>query len=312
MEAKELLFAASGLFLLGGCNPSTQEHSLKGKVADATMNTVTVVEKGDTLSFGTANADKEGLDGLFIGDSVEVYYKGEYASGMETLRLVTIAHPETVVRTRLFEEGLRTEAIDGSHRSLYILFSPDSLTTELYTSDKNGKETWKQHTLPSGKHFWSLKDENDPVALHRTDGRWKVTDKEKVLFEQPRSDADESLGMWTTSRYEGILPAADGPDIRYQLALRHRQHSGDGSFLLRLTYLEAENGRDVTFVYTGKRLTQRGTPEYPDATVWQLIADQGEDVYNFLQEKDGQSLTLLNRDFKKSQLPLNYTLKKVE
>ena len=307
-----MLFAVSGLFLLGGCSPSTQEHSLKGWVADATMNTVAVVEKGDTLSFGTANADKEGLDGLFIGDSVEVYYKGEYASGMEALRLVTIAHPETVVRTRLFEEGLRTEAIDGSHRSLYIPFSPDSLTAELYTSDKNGKETWKQHTLPFGKHFWSLKDENDPVTLHRTDGRWKVTDRVKVLFEQPQSDADESLGMWTTSRYEGILPAADGPGIRYQLALRHRQHSGDGSFLLRLTYLEAENGQNVTFAYTGKRLTQRGTPEDPNATVWQLIADQGEDVYNFLQEKDGQSLTLLNRDFKKKQLPLNYTLKKVE
>ena len=312
METKELLFAVSGLFLLGGCSPSTQEHSLKGWVADATMNTVAVVEKGDTLSFGTANADKEGLDGLFIGDSVEDYYKGEYASGMEALRLVTIAHPETVVRTRLFEEGLRTEAIDGSHRSLYIPFSPDSLKAELYTSDKNGKETWKQHTLPSGKHFWSLKDENDPVTLYRTDGRWKVTDRVKVLFEQPQSDADESLGMWTTSRYEGILPAADGPGIRYQLALRHRQHSGDGSFLLRLTYLEAENGQNVTFAYTGKRLTQRGTPEDPNATVWQLIADQGEDVYNFLQEKDGQSLTLLNRDFKKIQLPLNYTLKKVE
>lgn len=94
--------------------------------------------------------------------------------------------------------------------------------------------------------------------------------------------------------------------------MRHRQHSGDGSFLLRLTYLEAENGRDVAFVYTGKRLTQRGTPEDPDATVWQLIADQGEGVYNFLQEKDGQSLTLLDRDFRKSRLPLNHTLKKVD
>lgn len=298
--------------MLGGCNPSTQEHSLKGIVADATMNTVSVVENGDTLSFGTANADKEGLDGLFIGDSVEVCYRGKYASGMEALQLSTIAHPEAVVRTRLFEEGLRTEAIDGSRRSLYILFSPDSLTAELYTSDKEGKEIWKQHTLPSGKHFWSLKDENDPVTLHRTAGRWTVTDREKVLFEQPQSDADESLGMWTTSRYEGILPAADCPGILYQLALRHRQHSGDGSFLLRLTYLEAENGRDVAFVYTGKRLTQRGTPEDPDATVWQLIADQGEDVYNFLQEKDGQSLTLLDRDFRKSRLPLNHTLKKVD
>lgn len=312
METKELLFIASGLFLLGSCTSAVQEHSVKGVIVDATMNTVTVVDGGDTLSFSTATADKEGLDGLFIGDSLEIGYKGKYAVGMEALRLNTIVHPETVMRTRLFEEGLRLEAIDGSNRSLYVLFQPDSLTAELYASDKEEKDVWKQRTLPSGKHFWSLNDENDAMTLHFTDGRWKMTDREKIMFEQPQSDADESLGAWTESRYEGILPAADCPGIRYQLALRHRQHSGDGSFLLRLTYLEAENGQDVAFVYTGKRLTQRGTPEDLDATVWQLIADQGEDIYNFLQEKDGQSLTLLNRDFKKSQSPLNYTLKRVE
>lgn len=312
MKTKELLFAASGLFLLCGCSTSTREQSLKGLATDATMNTVTVAGNGDTLLFSTTNADKDGLDGLFVGDSVEVYYEGEYHSGMEALKLATIAHPETVVRTLLFEEGLRMEAVDGSNRSLYIRFSPDSLTAELYASDRKEKETWTQHTLPSGKHFWSLNDENDPVTLHRTGGCWKVTDREKILFEQPQSDVDESLGTWTESRYEGILPAADCPGIRYRLALRHRQHSGNGNFLLRLTYLEAENGNDITFVYTGKRMTQRGTPENPDATVWQLITDQGEEIYNFLSEKDGQLLTLLNRDFKKSQLPLNYTLKKVD
>ncbi len=89
---KELLFAASCLLALGSCQTSTQTNRLKGVVTDATMNTVTVVgEKGDTLSFSTVNANREELDGLFIGDTLEISYKGEYKQGMEALTLATMA-----------------------------------------------------------------------------------------------------------------------------------------------------------------------------------------------------------------------------
>ena len=90
------------------------------------------------------------------------------------------------------------------------------------------------------------------------------------------------------------------------------EHSGDGTFQLQMTYLEAEDGKDVTFSYTGRRLTLRGIPSDADATVWQLLVDGKEkDVFNFLREDD-QTLTLLNKDFEKNDSQLNYSLKRTE
>ena len=55
------------------------------------MNTVMIVDAaGDTLSFSTADADKSGLDGLLIGDTVEVSYTGEYAPGMAAVKLSSV------------------------------------------------------------------------------------------------------------------------------------------------------------------------------------------------------------------------------
>lgn len=108
-------------------------------------------------------------------------------------------------------------------------------------------------------------------------------------------------------KYEGLLPAADCPGIRYTLTVRHQEHSGDGTFSLDMTYLEAEDGKDATFTYTGRRYTQRGIPGDDNATVWQLVTDDGEDTFNFLVE-DSLTITLLNRDFQKSDTGLNYSL----
>ena len=78
-----------------------------------------------------------------------------------------------------------------------------------------------------------------------------------------------------------------------------------------MTYIEAEDGKDQSFSYTGKRFTQRGIPGDNDATVWQLVTDDKKDIFNFLYE-DEQTLTLLNDKFEKSSSGLNYTLKLVD
>ena len=111
--------------------------------------------------------------------------------------------------------------------------------------------------------------------------------------------------------YEGVLPAADTSGIRYTLTVRNREYSGDGTFVLAMTYLEAENGKDETVTYTGRRFTQRGSADDKDAVVWQLVADDGT-VFNFLLSKEGTSLTLLNDKFEKPQSGLNYTLRLVQ
>lgn len=52
------------------------------------MNTVMIVDAaGDTLSFSTVDADRSGLDGLIIGDIVEVSYAGEYVPGIAAVKL---------------------------------------------------------------------------------------------------------------------------------------------------------------------------------------------------------------------------------
>ena len=49
-------------------------------MTDATMNTVTVVsvDNGDTLSFSTMKADRTEVQGLRLGDTLEVSYSGKY------------------------------------------------------------------------------------------------------------------------------------------------------------------------------------------------------------------------------------------
>ena len=110
--------------------------------------------------------------------------------------------------------------------------------------------------------------------------------------------------------YEGLLPAADGPGIRYELTLENREHSGDGTYRLAMTYLEAENGRDTTFFSSGRWGTLRGTDDDPDATVYQLnIGDTTLEQINFLSYPD--SLIMLGADMKRAESKLNYTLKLV-
>ena len=212
---------------------------------------------------------------------------------------------------RLFEDGIRTEAVDGSGQVMYVVFSPDSLKAELFGSESEGSEVLERRTLPSGGHVWNVEDD-DTKNLRYTDGAWTISRRGKLIFSQPQADNDVHLGAWQELHYEGILPAADCPGIRYTLTLRHREHSGDGTFQLQMTYLEAEDGKDVTFSYTGRRLTLRGIPSDADATVWQLLVDGKEkEVFNFLCEDD-QTLTLLNKDFEKNDSQLNYSLERTK
>ena len=234
---------------------------------------------------------------------------------MNTVTVVSVDNGDTLSFSTMnadrTEDGIRTEAVDGSGQVMYVVFSPDSLKAELFSSESEGSEVLERRTLPSGGHVWNVEDD-DTKNLRYTDGAWTISRRGKLIFSQPQADNDAHLGAWQELHYEGILPAADCPGIRYALTLRHREHSGDGTFQLQMTYLEAEDGKDVTFSYTGRRLTLRGIPSDADATVWQLLVDGKEkEVFNFLCEDD-QTLTLLNKDFEKNDSQLNYSLKRTE
>lgn len=209
----------------------------------------------------------------------------------------------------LFRNGIRTEAVDGSNNSIYVLFSQDSLKAEIYVSGSKRKDILEQRTLPTGEHVWNIEDD-DTKNLRYMDGCWTISQRGKLLFKQQKSDNDTDLGVWEESYYEGVLPAADCPGMKYQLHLCNRVQSEEGRFLLYITYIEAENGKDRTYTYMGKRKVLHGIPADKNATVWQLVSDCEPDVYNLLCEKNAHVLTFITKDFEKIQSDLNYSLHK--
>lgn len=64
---------------------------------------------------------------------------------------------------RLFEEGIRVDAADGSERSAFIVFSPDSTLAELFFSDEQPKEILERRTLPTGKYAWNIEDDDTKI-----------------------------------------------------------------------------------------------------------------------------------------------------
>ncbi len=80
--------------------------------------------------------------------------------------------------------------------------------------------------------------------------------------------------------------------------------------MLRLTYIEGEDGKDITFSSLGKRYTMRGTATDNNATVWQLKTNNNKETYNFLYNDTKKTLTLLTQDLKTIDSGLNYTLNK--
>ena len=117
----------------------------------------------------------------------------------------------------------------------------------------------------------------------------------------------DSTGAMQHLVYSGLLPAASGSGIEYTLSVDAPENSGDGTFELVMNYKGADNGKDESFTYKGKRFTQRGIPGDNDATVWQCVSADGNDTFNFLKEGDDK-LVLLNDKFEKAESPLNYTL----
>lgn len=210
---------------------------------------------------------------------------------------------------RLFETGIRVEAVEGNGAA-YIVFSPDSLQAELFFSDESPQELLDRRSLPDGGYAWNQEDD-DTKNIRFINGEWTISQRDQVIYRQDKKEMDSQLGKMLTRTYEGILPAADCPGIRYTLIIKNREHSGDGTFSLTQTYLEAEDGKDISFSSTGKRYTLRGIPDNADATVWELVPDEEEEKTYLLCDNDS-TLTLLGQDFKKPETELNYSIKLVK
>ncbi len=121
----------------------------------------------------------------------------------------------------------------------------------------------------------------------------------------------EGCGELQTRVFEGTLPAASNPGIVYNITLYSYKNSGDGIFKAKLTYLEAQQGKDVSFDFAGRQYTLKGSAEDKNATILQFVPfNNKEETMNFLSQ--GNKLIMLDKDMKEIQSKLNYTLTEKE
>lgn len=102
-----------------------------------------------------------------------------------------------------------------------------------------------------------------------------------VSRQQASSAAGRDAGPFITRTYEGRLQCSPGREKVCRLTVRHRLHSGDGTFTLIL-----KNEKEKTERYSGRRFTLRGTRQDNDATVWHCVSSQDGRTFDFLVGTD--------------------------
>lgn len=108
-----------------------------------------------------------------------------------------------------------------------------------------------------------------------------------------------------TFYFEGTVPAADGPGIKYEIALANDSTNG---FSLSSTYL-AEEGKEETFRRTGVAEVLKKTVDGKEATFYRFPANDGvsDDIFKCV---DDSTLRMVNAEFKEAGNPADYDLKK--
>ncbi len=170
------------------------------------------------------------------------------------------------------------QTIDFSDTLDIVTLTPDSLKVGKYGAYR--RDYYRVTEIPAAPKKNSLLD-----SLQKTDG----------------------TGELQTRIFEGTLPAASCPGIVYNITIYNYENSGDGVFKASLTYLEAENGQDKTYEFSGRQYTLRGHATNKDATVFQFVPfDKNQETMNFIFEEN--KLTMLDREMKPIESKLNYTL----
>ena len=115
-----------------------------------------------------------------------------------------------------------------------------------------------------------------------------------------------------TEVYEGVLPAADGPGIRYILTLNMQANPVDTVYTLDMTYLDADGkGKDKTFTSKGKpQMIQKTVKNQPKKAIKLNPSDGSEPVY-FIIAND-TTLTLTNDSLQEAVSNLNYDIIRVK
>ena len=92
---------------------------------------------------------------------------------------------------RLWEKGVRMDAVDDAERSLFLVFSPDSAQVELFFSEEGvPNEILDRRGLPSGGYAWNVEDD-DTKNVRFENGKWTVCQRGKLIYRQTDDTPDK-------------------------------------------------------------------------------------------------------------------------
>jgi hypothetical protein len=85
---------------------------------------------------------------------------------------------------RLWEKGVRMNAVDDAGKTLFLVFSPDSAQVELFFSEEGvSNEILDRRGLPAGGYAWNVEDD-DTKNVRLEDGKWTVTQRGKLIYQE--------------------------------------------------------------------------------------------------------------------------------
>ncbi len=108
--------------------------------------------------------------------------------------------------------------------------------------------------------------------------------------------------------FEGTLPAADGPGIRYILSVENPKADQAGTYTLVTTYLDAKGaGKDQSFTSKGTKQLIRKDVDNQPKTALKLTPENGDAPVYFVMVND-TTLRLVGEDLKEMDGELNHDI----
>ena len=85
---------------------------------------------------------------------------------------------------RLWEKGVRMNAVDDAGKTLFLVFSPDSTQVELFFSEEGvSNEILDRRGLPAGGYAWNVEDD-DTKNVRLEDGEWTVSQRGRLIYQE--------------------------------------------------------------------------------------------------------------------------------
>lgn len=85
---------------------------------------------------------------------------------------------------RLWEKGVRLSAVEDTGKTLFLVFSPDSMQVELFFSAEDApNEILFRRGLPAGGYAWNVEDD-DTKNVRLENGQWTVSQRGKLVYKQ--------------------------------------------------------------------------------------------------------------------------------